>query len=193
MTTPPDGRGRFGLAMALLAATGVVIAAYLTWQHLAGEIPPCGPVGGGETVLTSPYASIAGIPVALPGVLVSLVTLGGALAWWRWTDRRGLVLAYLAGIGSLAALAYFTYLEVAVIHAICAWCVTYAVTVLAGWLLALAAYRSSGSSPPWRRSSSRPARRGRSRCPRRPGGRVSCSSSPALGSRAAASSTSAPT
>ena len=85
MTTPPDGRGRFGLAMALLAAAGVVIAAYLTWQHLAG-------------------------------------------------------------IGSLAALAYFTYLEVAVIHAICAWCVTYAVTVLAGWLLALAAYRSTGSA-----------------------------------------------
>jgi len=146
MTTPPDGRGRFGLAMTLLAATGVVIAAYLTWQHLAGEIPPCGPVRGCETVLTSPYASIAGIPVALPGVLVSLVTLGGALAWWRLGDRRGLVLAYLAGMASLAALAYFTYLEVAVIHAICAWCVTYAVTVLAGWLLALAAYRSTGSA-----------------------------------------------
>jgi len=134
MTTPPDGRGRFGLAMTLLAATGVVIAAYLTWQHLAGEIPPCGPVRGCETVLTSPYASIAGIPVALPGVLVSLVTLGGALAWWRLGDRRGL------------ALAYFTYLEVAVIHAICAWCVTYAGTVLAGWLLALVAYRSTGSA-----------------------------------------------
>jgi len=132
--------------MTLLAAAGVSIAAFLTWQHVAGEIPPCGPVRGCETVLTSAYASIAGIPVALPGTLVSLVTLGGALAWWLTSDRRGLVLAYLAGMASVAALAYFTFLEVAVIHAICAWCVTYAVTVLAGWLLALVAYRTPGDA-----------------------------------------------
>ena len=139
-------RGRFGLPMTLLAAAGVAIATFLTWQHVAGEIPPCGPVRGCETVLTSAYASIAGIPVALPGALVSLATLGGALAWWRRGDRRGLVLAYLAGMASVAALAYFTFLEVAVIRAICAWCVTYAVTVLAGWLLALVAYRSIGNA-----------------------------------------------
>ena len=148
MSTPLDARGRFGLAMTLLAAAGVSIAAFLAWQHLAGEIPPCGPVRGCETVLTSPYASIAGIPVALPGALASLVTLIGALGWWRSSDRRGLVLAYLAGMASLAALAYFTYLEVAVIHAICAWCVAYAVAVLAGWLLALAAYRSTPKAWP---------------------------------------------
>jgi len=132
--------------MTLLAAAGVAIAAYLTWQHVAGVIPPCGPVRGCEEVLTSPYASIAGIPVALPGALVSFATLGAALTWWLRSDRRGLVIAYLAGMASLATLAYFTYLEVAVINAICAWCVTYAGTVLAGWLLALAAYRTTGSA-----------------------------------------------
>ncbi len=146
MTTPEAARGRFGLPMTLLAAAGVTIATFLTWQHIAGTIPPCGPLRGCETVLTSAYASIAGIPVALPGALVSLVTVGASLAWWLRSDRRGLVLAYLAGMASVAALAYFTFLEVAVIHAICAWCVTYAVTVLAGWLLALAAYRSTGGA-----------------------------------------------
>lgn len=137
------GRGRYGLAMTLLAAAGVLIASFLTWQHFAGEIPPCGPVRGCETVLTSPYAVVAGVPVALAGALVSLTTLGGALGWWLRADRRGLVLAYLAGMASIAALAYFTYLEVAVIHALCAWCVTYALTVVGGWLLALLGYRSS--------------------------------------------------
>jgi uncharacterized membrane protein len=77
---------------------------------------------------------------------VSLATLGGALRWWLRADRRGLVLAYLAGTASIAALAYFTYLEVAVIHALCAWCVTYASSVVGGWLLALLAYRSSRDS-----------------------------------------------
>jgi uncharacterized membrane protein len=139
---PP--RGRFALPMVLLAAAGVAIAGYLTWQHLAGEIPPCGPVRGCETVLTSPYATIAGIPVALGGALVSALTLFGALAWWLRADRRGLIVAYIAGLASLAALAYLSFLEVAVIHAICAWCVTYLVTVVAGWLFAVAAYRSAG-------------------------------------------------
>lgn len=136
-------RGRYGLAMTVLAAAGALIASFLTWQHVAGEIPPCGPVRGCETVLTSPYAAVAGVPVALGGALVSLATLGGALRWWLRADRRGLVLAYLAGTASIAALAYFTYLEVAVIHAICAWCVSYAVSVVGGWLVALLAYRSS--------------------------------------------------
>jgi uncharacterized membrane protein len=139
-------RGRFGPLMTLLAAAGVAIAGYLTWQHLAGEIPPCGPVRGCETVLTSPYAVIAGIPVALGGALVSALTLAGALAWWLRADRRGLIVAYVAGLASLAALAYLSFLEVAVIHAVCAWCVTYLGTVLGGWLLAVAAYRSAGSN-----------------------------------------------
>jgi uncharacterized membrane protein len=142
-------RGRFGLPMALVAALAAAVATYLTWQHVAGTIPPCGPVRGCETVLTSPYAEVAGIPVALGGVALSLVTLGGALVWWLRADRRGLVVAYLAGLAGLAALAYFTFLEVAVIHAICAWCVTYLLSVLAGWLIALAASRSpSGDVAP---------------------------------------------
>lgn len=139
-------RGRYGLAMALLAAAGALIASFLTWQHFAGEIPPCGPVLGCETVLTSPYAAVAGVPVALAGALVSLATLGGALLWWLRADRRGLVLAYLTGTASIAALVYFTYLEVAVIHALCAWCVSYALTVVGGWLLALLAFRSNTNS-----------------------------------------------
>ena len=146
MSGEPLSRGRYGLPLALLAAAGVAIATFLTWQHVAGDIPPCGPVRGCETVLTSKYAEVAGIPVALGGALVSLVTLGGALAWWLRGDRRGLAVAYLAGLASLAALAYLTFLELFVIHAVCAWCVTYAVTVVATWLVALAAYRTRGTS-----------------------------------------------
>jgi uncharacterized membrane protein len=47
------------------------------------------------------------------------------------------VAAYVIGLASLPFLAYLTYLELFVIHAVCAWCVAYAVTVIAGWLVAL--------------------------------------------------------
>lgn len=136
-------RGRFGLPLTALAAAGVAIASFLSWQHVAGQIPPCGPVRGCETVLTSQYAEIAGVPVAFLGALASLVTLAGALGWWLRADRRGLTIAYLAGLASIAALGYFTFLELFVIHAVCAWCVTYAVTVVTTWLVTLAAYRST--------------------------------------------------
>jgi uncharacterized membrane protein len=143
MTPIPTTRGRLGALMTILAAAATAIAASLVIQHLSGTIPPCGPVRGCETVLTSPYAQFAGIPVALPGALVSFVTLAGAATWWWRGDRRGLLVAYIAGLASLLPLAYLTYLELFVIHALCAWCVTYAATVVGGWLAAVVAYRST--------------------------------------------------
>lgn len=131
--------------MTVLALAATAIAASLVVQHLNGTIPPCGPLRGCETVLISPYATFLGIPVALPGALVSAATALGALAWWLRADRRGLLVAYGAGLASLVPLAYLTYLELFVIHAICAWCVTYAVTVVGGWLAAVVAYRSAAA------------------------------------------------
>ena len=68
---------------------------------------------------------------------------------WSWrrrrsrggesADRRALYAAYGLGLAGLLAVAYLTYLEVFVIGAICVWCVTYAITILAGWATAIAA------------------------------------------------------
>ena len=49
----------------------------------------------------------------------------------------GLATAYGVGLASLPFVAYLTYLELFVIHAVCVWCVGYAVTIVAGWLVAL--------------------------------------------------------
>ena len=122
--------------MAALAIGGVVIAGYLTFVKLSGGQPYCGPIVGCETVNTSPYSSILGIPVALIGLGASVAILGAVVWWWRTSDRRGLATAYVIGLVSLPVLAYLTYLELFVIHAVCAWCVGYAVTVIAGWLVA---------------------------------------------------------
>ena len=74
---------------------------------------------------------VLGIPVAVWGVAFSLLVVGCGLAWWRRADRRALLLCYgLLLLGTLAV-AYLTYLELFVIHAICAWCASYAITVVA--------------------------------------------------------------
>jgi len=137
-------RGRLGLALSALALSGLGIATYLLAVRVLGEAPACGPLKGCETVAASEYATIAGIPVALFGVLFSVVLLGACLAWWRRADRRALYAAYGLGLAGILAVLYLTYLELFVIEAICVWCVSYALTILAGWLgVAIVAWRTS--------------------------------------------------
>jgi len=124
------------VAIIVAAAAGVAVSAYLTFVKMSGGQPYCGPLAGCETVNTSIYSSILGIPVALFGLAASATILGGALYWWRNRSRQGLLIAYGLGLASLPILAYLTYLELFVIHAICVWCVAYAVTIVVGWLVA---------------------------------------------------------
>ncbi len=106
-----------------------------------GETPACGPVRGCETVTTSEYATVAGVPVALLGFVLSLVLVACATAWWRRADRRPLLLAYGLLLPATLAVAYLSYLELFVIHAICAWCASYAVTIVLALALAGLAMR----------------------------------------------------
>ena len=74
--------------LAALATLGLAISAYLSWTKLNGIIPPCLPGGGCETVASSPYSAVAGVPVAVFGVGYSAVVLALALGWWRSGQRR---------------------------------------------------------------------------------------------------------
>lgn len=139
--------GRLGWLMALLALAATLVALYLAVTKLTGGVPVCGPLQGCETVNSSEYSEIVGIPIALPGAGASALTLLGAMAWWRRADRRGLYVAYATGLLSLPFLAWLTWLEVAVIEAVCVWCVTYALLVTGGWLVAtLAVTRTTHAS-----------------------------------------------
>ena len=51
-------------------------------------MPYCGALHGCETVAQSEYSRIAGIPVAVYGVVLTLVILALALAWIRTADPR---------------------------------------------------------------------------------------------------------
>ena len=114
---------RLALAILALALIGFGVALYLTVIHYAGIKPICAANGGCEKVQSSVYSKLAGIPVALLGllgyigILVSLAVRGDA------GRMMGAVLA-LIGFGFSA---YLTYREIFTIHAICQWCVGSAV------------------------------------------------------------------
>ena len=133
---------RTGLAIAGIASVGLLVALYLTAIKLSGGLPVCGPVQGCEDVAKSQYSSIFGMPVAVLGALFSLASGILGLVWAFRADRRALLGAYGLGLFGILFVAYLTYLELFVIHAVCIWCVTYGVTVVAGWLVALIAVRA---------------------------------------------------
>lgn len=126
-----------GLILAVLDVIGLAIASYLSVVELQGGVPVCGPLKGCETVATSPYSRIAGVPVAVYGVGLSLILLSLALAWWR-TDVYALLLAHygLSLVGVLFEV-YFLYLQVFVIGAVCVWCTSYGLSLIARFVIAL--------------------------------------------------------
>lgn len=144
-------------AIALLALVGLFVALYL-WLHALGFGGPlkCG-TGGCDTVQSSPYAVLFGVPVAFYGVVGYLAILVVALVALRpaalLESRWNLLLVGLA-TGGVLFTAYLTYLELFVIHAICRWCVGSAVIITAIWIVALVSLRSPGirtdraASPP---------------------------------------------
>jgi uncharacterized membrane protein len=145
------GRGRhgsLGWLMAGFALGALAIALYLGLTKLSGGNPACGVLHGCDTVNESEYAQMMGIPTALFGAVGSAATLMGTLVWWLKADRRALLGSYLMGLLSLPFLAWLTYLELFVIEAICIWCVTYAVLVIAGWVVATyVLWRGQGGTP----------------------------------------------
>jgi len=103
---------------ALVAVAGIGIAAYLTWAHYADSQVICVAGGGCETVQKSEYSELAGIPVALLGLLSYSVILG-LIVWDAPLARLGA--ATLALVGLFFAM-YLVALQLFVIDAICIWC-----------------------------------------------------------------------
>ncbi len=122
-----------------VALAGLGIAGYLTVVHYTGSEPVCAVAHGCATVQQSNYAALAGVPVAVLGLLgyvAILVALARDGEGWR---TAGAFLA-LAGLGFSV---WLTYVEIGVLQAICIWCVGSAICMAV--LTALTIYRMLGS------------------------------------------------
>lgn len=127
--------------LALIAVAGTLISAYLTWSHLRGTVPVCvGDGSGCETVQTSRYSEILGVPVAVLGLLAYASLLFSAAIRG---ERAALFGLFVALVGTLFS-AYLTWLELFVIRAICQWCVASAVLVTTALLLTVFRLKRAG-------------------------------------------------
>jgi uncharacterized membrane protein len=109
---------RLHLVTAGLAVVGAAIAAYLTYVHYADVKPIC-TTGGCERVQTSKYAELAGVPVALLGLVAYAVLF--ALAWLR--GELAATAAAAVALGGAAFSGYLLWAQLGPIGAICQWCV----------------------------------------------------------------------
>jgi uncharacterized membrane protein len=115
------------ITMIVLTALGLAVASYLTYIHYAGIKPICGTNGGGcEIVQTSEYSKLAGVPVALIGLLGYIAIMASLLVPESETTRFATVAFTVIGFGFSA---YLTYRELYSIHHICEYCVSSAIIV----------------------------------------------------------------
>jgi uncharacterized membrane protein len=112
----------------VLALIGAGIAGYLTWVHYGHLKIVCLAGGGGcEKVQSSTYAELAGVPVAVLG----LVGYAAILASLALPEEQGAVAAAFISLVGFGFSAYLTWAELFRIHAICQWCVASACVMTA--------------------------------------------------------------
>jgi uncharacterized membrane protein len=129
-------------SIAGLALAGLAIAAYLTYTRYSGDRIACS-TGGCETVQNSKYAVLAGIPVAVLGLV-------GYTALLATTAFRGATAAAL-GLGfavvGFAFSAYLLVAQIVLIDAICQWCVANDIVIAVLTAAALWRYLTLGAFP----------------------------------------------
>jgi uncharacterized membrane protein len=107
------------IAMIVLATVGLAVACYLTYVHYAGIKPACTAGESCTKVQTSVYSKLAGVPVALMGLIGYVAILASLLIPESEGSRFATLVFTLGGFGFSA---YLTYRELFSIHAVCEWC-----------------------------------------------------------------------
>lgn len=131
------------LAMIVLSVIGLGLASYLTYVHYSGTQVLC-TSDACELVQTSVYSKLAGVPVALLG-LIGYVFIFVSLVIPEREQTRLMTLGITAvGFGFSA---YLTSRELFSLHQICEWCVSSASIMTVLMLLSIYRFLSGGSEP----------------------------------------------
>ena len=133
----------------ILAIIGLADSIYLTAIKITNTTAYCLPgLGDCETVNTSRFSEIFGVPIALLGAFAyAMILLIHYLENKNtfFTANGGLLIFGISLVGVLYS-AYLTYVEIAVIHAICPYCVISAVVLLGIFAISMIRiFRNQGS------------------------------------------------
>jgi uncharacterized membrane protein len=135
--------------MLAITVLGIILASYLVYVHYSGTKPVCTASTACLKVQTSQWSKLAGVPVALIGLIGYIGILFALLAPDTELDRTALLGMTLVGF---AFSGYLTYRELFSIHEVCEECATSAVfmTMLFGcslWRFLNAPLSQSGAVP----------------------------------------------
>ncbi len=127
---PAAAVAKLPLLAAVIALIGLADAVYLTIKHYTGETVPCSLVEGCEQVLTSAYAEIGGVPLAIFGAAayfaafsLAILTAFGNRSMWKIFGVQVALMAIFT--------AWLVYLQAFVIEAFCQFCLVSAAVTLA--------------------------------------------------------------
>lgn len=112
---------------AIVALIGLADSIYLTIHHYTAEPVPCSIITGCEQVLTSSYAEVAGIPLAIFGavayltafVLAILSAYGNRLTWTLF-GLQVVIMSLFSG--------WLLYVQGFILEAFCQFCLISAAT-----------------------------------------------------------------
>lgn len=153
------------MVIGVLALLGLLVALYLALYELQFSESLVCPDAGCDTVNSSPWVFLFGVPIAVIGLSGYSAILLVDLVWMkrrrlvggtsprrpRWSQKAPWLYNALAAVPIRAVLVglswfgflfslFLTYLELFVIHAICTWCMISAVLMTAIFALATAAW-----------------------------------------------------
>ncbi len=127
-------RRALGWTLLALSLLGFLVAFYLTLVHYRGTILHCYVVHGCDTVQSSRYATVFGVPIALFGTVYFAAIFYGSVALMT-TRSRAASVSYkaLAYLGALAAVPLLL-LQAVVLKAFCTYCIAVEVVLVLTWL-----------------------------------------------------------
>ena len=114
------GRGLYFLA-AIIALLGLADGVYLTVEHVTGRTAQCIASSGCQDVLSSKYAAFGPVPLAALGALAYFSAFSLALLAAFGYPKCRTLFALLVGV-MFAVTVWLFYLQAAVLHAFCDYC-----------------------------------------------------------------------
>jgi uncharacterized membrane protein len=116
-------------AMLILSIIGIADAAYVAHGNYAGAQLWCPIIDGCNAVINSPYSRVFGMPMSYFGFIYYLFMFGLAarLAYEPAANSVRFRAVLYAALGAISS-AYFIYLQLGLIAAICSYCLISAVT-----------------------------------------------------------------
>lgn len=129
------------IATLLLAALGILSAAYLSYTKLSNQNVVCFQAEGldCDLVNASRYSVVYGIPIAILGLLAygTIIVITLVEHRFRFLRANGTLLLFGISLAGTLYSAYLSYLEAFVLHAWCQYCVISALSITAIFAIAV--------------------------------------------------------